>query len=64
MSARRDDLREVVLLKVGDEGLNLLDGALLVAVEQAVEGREVVDELGAWCVLSVSLIAKWSETYS
>ena len=46
MRAGGDELGKVVLLEVGDEGLDLLDGPFLVAVEEAVEGREVVDELG------------------
>ena len=46
VGAGRDELCEVVLLEVGDKSLDLLDGALLVAVEETVEGGEVVDELG------------------
>ena len=44
MSTGGDQLREVVLLEVSDESLDLLDRAFLVTVEQAIEGGEIVDK--------------------
>lgn len=46
--ARGDDLSEVVLLEVGDEGLDLRDRTLLEAVEQTIEGGEIVNELSIY----------------
>lgn len=44
--ARRDDLGEVVGLEVCNQRLNLVNGTLVVAVEETVEVGELVDEFG------------------